>query len=276
MTGAPRGSLYPVIIVAFLAAAGPARADSAGLEQAKELTNRATIEYDVGKFQQALDLYSKAYEQYPIPVLLFDIGQCHKQLKNFDRAIFFYRGYLRADPSARNRAAVESFINDAQREVDHQREIDTAREQAAEAAAQSAKEGAESPPSAPAAKATSESRSAAPPSPVIRVAGLGTVGLGLVAIGIGTYFGLHANALASDITNVSTSRGTWSPGDQSEYDSGKSSATAANVLYVVGGVAVAAGAVLTYLGWPKGPPAGVSAAIAPTHDGAQFAVVGRF
>jgi tetratricopeptide (TPR) repeat protein len=273
MNGA-RGSFYPALLIAFLAAAGSARGDAGGLQEAKELTNRATIEYDVGKFQQALDLYSKAYEQYPIPVLLFDIGQCHKQLKNYDRAIFFYRGYLRAEPAAKNRAAVESFITDAQKVLDQEHELDAAREQAERAAAESAKEAPES--SAQAAKPAPDSRSYTPPPPVIRIAGLGTVGVGLVAIGVGAYFGLHASALANDISNVSTSRGTWSPSDQSEYDSGKSSATAANVLYVAGGVAVAAGAVLTYLGWPKGTPGGVTASVAPTRDGAQLAVVGSF
>ena len=87
------------LLAATVAFAPPAAAQTA-LEQAKGLTGRATIEYNVGHFEQALDLYSRAYQALPTPALLFDIGQCHRMLGNGERAIFFFQGYLRDKPDA--------------------------------------------------------------------------------------------------------------------------------------------------------------------------------
>ena len=99
----------------------PASAANPALDDARKLTTRATVEYDVGHFEQALDLYTKAYERYPKPALLFDIGQCHRLLGHYERAIFFYQGYLRGKPDAANRSMVEQFIADSQRQLDAQR-----------------------------------------------------------------------------------------------------------------------------------------------------------
>lgn len=261
-----RAVAWPIAFVAVFAVTVPARADSP-LEEAKALNRQATVEYDVGKFQEALDLYSKAYERYPMPALLFNIGQCHKLLKNYEREIFFFRGYLRAQPSAANRAAVEALIAEAQRQLEDQR--------AQEAAAKAAEERRASESArAPAPRPTPGETPPSPPSPVLRLAGIGTAGAGLVAIGLGVYFGLHAATLSNEISNVSSSHGTWVPPYPADYGSGTSSATAANVLYATGGVLVATGAVLTYLGWPRGTS--VTAAIAPSSGGAQLAVVGQF
>lgn len=259
-----RAVAWPIAFVALFCATVPARADSP-LEEAKALNRQATVEYDVGKFQEALDLYSKAYERYPMPALLFNIGQCHKLLKNYEREIFFFRGYLRAQPAAANRAAVETLIAEAQRQLDDQR--------AQEAAAKAAEERRASEIAKAPASASGEAPPS-PPSPALRLAGVGTAGAGLVVIGLGVYFGLHAATLSNEISNVSSSHGTWVAPYPSDYGSGTSSATVANVLYVTGGVLLATGAVLTYLGWPRGTS--VTAAIAPGNGGAQLAVVGQF
>jgi hypothetical protein len=105
--------------------------------------------------------------------------------------------------------------------------------------------------------------------------GLSTAGVGIVAVGLGAYFGLHAASLSNEISSVSSGHGTWSAQDQSDYDAGKTSALLANVLYIAGGVALATGTLLTYLGWPKGP-AQTTATLAPSPGGGQLVVVGRF
>ena len=42
--------------------------------EAKKLVTQAETEYKLGRFQQALDLYSRAYETYKAPGLFFNIG----------------------------------------------------------------------------------------------------------------------------------------------------------------------------------------------------------
>ncbi len=246
------------------------------LEAAKDFATHASVEYKVGHFDQALDLYGKAYESYPTPALLFNIGQCHKMLKNYDRAIYFFHGYLRDAPDAPNRAFVEKLMAEAQTDLDAQRaaEAAEAKRRAAEASAA---------PTSPALSSTTlsasggEQPSMKPANPTLRIAGIATAGAGVVLVATGIYFGAHSRALANDVSQISTQHGTWNDQAQSQYDSGKSAATAANVFYVLGAVALATGGVLTFLGWPKGgAESRPAAAIAPTSGGATFVLAGRF
>ncbi len=79
--------------------------DKAKRARAKLLFDRAEKVYYLGRFNQALELYSKAYEVFSHPGFLFNIGQCHRMLKNYEKAIFFYKGYLQAS-DASNRKMV--------------------------------------------------------------------------------------------------------------------------------------------------------------------------
>jgi tetratricopeptide (TPR) repeat protein len=63
--------------------------------QARAQVKKAQLDYKLARFEQALAEYSRAYELYPTPALLFNLGQCHRNLKNHERAIFFFEGYLR-------------------------------------------------------------------------------------------------------------------------------------------------------------------------------------
>lgn len=50
--------------------------------------------YDLGEFERALTLYSDAYKLKSLPGFLFNIGQCHKQLGNYERAAFFFGRFV--------------------------------------------------------------------------------------------------------------------------------------------------------------------------------------
>ncbi|MGH7439553.1 MAG: tetratricopeptide repeat protein, partial [Polyangiaceae bacterium] len=249
--------------------------------EARTLFTKATVEYNVGRFQQALELYTKAYERMPKPALLFNIGQCHRLLGHYEQALFFYSGYLREQPDAPNRGLAEQHIEEAKQALETQRAAQAeAQRKAAQQQSASAPPAQPPSPSEPSSShlAASSSEVTSPPpvhsSPVLRIAGLATAGVGVVLIGTGVAFGLHANSLSNELSQVSTSHGTWTSKDQSDYDSGKSAATAATVLYVVGAVAVVGGGVLTWLGWPKSRPA--TAAVAPLPGGASVSFAGAF
>ncbi len=83
-------------------------------------------QYQVGRFDAALAEYSEAYELYSTPPLLFNIAQCHRGMKNWERAIFFFDGYLAARPQATNRKIVEDLIAEAQAELDRVRDAEAA------------------------------------------------------------------------------------------------------------------------------------------------------
>ena len=104
-------------MAAVLLSVTPAHAD-VRRDQAKQQVVAADIDYRLGRFRDALGRYTRAYELYPLAGLLFNIGQCHKNLRDYDKAIFFFEGYLRDAPTAANRALVEDLIREARAELD--------------------------------------------------------------------------------------------------------------------------------------------------------------
>jgi tetratricopeptide (TPR) repeat protein len=105
-----------VAIVSMVVSTASARADDR-FSQAKQQVKAADIDYRLGRFAEALEEYTRAYELYPVPPLLFNIGQCHKNLRDFAKAKFFFEGYLRDDPKAWNRDLVEDLIREANAEL---------------------------------------------------------------------------------------------------------------------------------------------------------------
>jgi tetratricopeptide (TPR) repeat protein len=273
------GAALPLLATATPAIAADPR------EDAKALSKRAGTAFKVARFQEALDLYTQAYERFPAPALLFNLGQCNKNLGHYERALFFFQGYLRDKPDAANRAAVETLIAEAKKQLADARATETAEQaehrkleeleaQKLEAELHAAQQGRP--------VAASLSLEAAPPPPMHRrpawmIAGAVTAGVGVVLLGTGIYFGLHSSSDANQLSQLSTSSGTWSSHYQSVYSDGQSAAHTANGLYVAGGVLLAGGATFAVVGFQKhaeGPA--VTAGIAPTPGGSSLFVAGRF
>lgn len=101
-----------------------ARAEAApsSIDRAKALVREAELKYKLGRFDEALASYTKAYEQHPAAALLFNIGQCHRQLKNYERAVFFFEGFLRETGPGPNRKLATELIAEAERELEEQRQ----------------------------------------------------------------------------------------------------------------------------------------------------------
>jgi tetratricopeptide (TPR) repeat protein len=74
--------------------------------------------FELGNFQEALDQYKTAYRIAPLPGFLFNLGQCHRNLKQYEKAIFAFRSYLRKRPEAQNRDAVLLLIKELQRKIE--------------------------------------------------------------------------------------------------------------------------------------------------------------
>jgi tetratricopeptide (TPR) repeat protein len=267
--------LRPAVLLALplLLAVGPATAADSALQEARKLTSAAMVEYNVGRFERALELYTKAYERYPKPVLLFDLGQCHRQLGHFERALFFFHGYLREQPNAPNRPLAEKLLDDSQKQLDAQKAAEAEAQARAAEASRAQNAAAPSPPTAtseplsPSASPAAPAPPPAPPSPLLRVAGLASAG-------VGAYAGLRSASLSRQISQLSTEQGTWTPQYESDYQSGKSLATVADVFFATGAIALATGAALTWFGWPKATSA--TATVAPLPGGASLRLVARF
>jgi hypothetical protein len=81
-------------------------------KEARRLAQAGQTAYDLGNFEEALQDFSKSYELAGKPGLLFNIAQCHRQLKNFERAAFFYRRFLSLSPDAENSDKVHELIKE--------------------------------------------------------------------------------------------------------------------------------------------------------------------
>jgi len=117
-----RRQLSLIVALLALAALGanarPARAEDRDARAARAHFQRAEKAFNLGKFDEALKGYEDAYEAKPLPGLLFNIAQCHRNLANPERAIFFYQRYLALEPTTPNRAMVEQLIAEEQKRLD--------------------------------------------------------------------------------------------------------------------------------------------------------------
>jgi tetratricopeptide (TPR) repeat protein len=84
-------------------------------DEAKEQYERGVTAYNLERFDEAIAAFSRAYELDPAPILLYNIAQARWKKGENDRALFYYRRYLEADPAAENRAAVEARIQEIKR-----------------------------------------------------------------------------------------------------------------------------------------------------------------
>jgi tetratricopeptide (TPR) repeat protein len=92
-------------------------------------------DYDLGRFKEALDEFSKAYELKALPGFLFNIAQCHRQMHNWERAAFFYRRFLDLSPKKPpNEQTVKELIAECESQQAQEAEADKKKAEEAEEA----------------------------------------------------------------------------------------------------------------------------------------------
>lgn len=120
--------LLVVPIVVCVAASGIARtvaaADGERKNRAKTLWKEGIARYNLQRFDQAIDLFERAYEIYPFPNILFNLGQAHRYRKGYEKAIFYYEAYLGEKPGADDGAQVRSIIVDLKQLLEAQKSSD--------------------------------------------------------------------------------------------------------------------------------------------------------
>jgi tetratricopeptide (TPR) repeat protein len=94
----------------FVSSMQPVHADDAADRAARRHYERGQKLFNLQRFEEALDQYQKAFDAKPIPDFLFNIGQCHRNLGDYDAAIFSFKRFLKLDPDAPNREKVEELI----------------------------------------------------------------------------------------------------------------------------------------------------------------------
>src|SRR3954465_6139703 len=100
-----RALVVVIALASFSAVAAPAAE-----VKAQALFQEGEAEYQAGKFDEALGAFMAAYDTSPVAGLLFNIGQCHRQLKRHELAVEFYRRYLKEETDVPNKKEVEDLI----------------------------------------------------------------------------------------------------------------------------------------------------------------------
>lgn len=106
--------LVAALLCLTFAFAGTARADAA-TDEAKASFAEGSQHYRLGRFGDALASYQRAYEAKPLPAFLFNIGQCHFNLGQYERAVFFYESFLREKSGSANAEVAEEQLAEARR-----------------------------------------------------------------------------------------------------------------------------------------------------------------
>jgi tetratricopeptide (TPR) repeat protein len=104
-------------MVVLLASADPA---PVAPTSARALFDRAEVKFNLGNFQGAAADYQAAYELDHRPALLFDVGQCYRNLGDYEHARFYYRRFLTLDPRTPTRRDTERLIDLMSKRLDEQ------------------------------------------------------------------------------------------------------------------------------------------------------------
>lgn len=81
--------------------------------RAAQFTAEAQSAYHDNDFERASVGYQRAYAAVPAPELLFNLGQCQRQLGRPARAVGYFEAYLNAKPNTPHRATVQQLIAEA-------------------------------------------------------------------------------------------------------------------------------------------------------------------
>ncbi len=107
-------SRFVLLVVLLLAGVAQAVEPKAGADknQIKEDFRQANSFYNLGKFVEAAKLYESVYERFPDNALLYNIAQSYRLGGDAERALFFYKNYLRNEPKSPKRAEVNARVTD--------------------------------------------------------------------------------------------------------------------------------------------------------------------
>ncbi len=102
---------------ALLVVASSTAAPAAEPQSAQRLFTQAEHYYLLGNFERALELFSDAYASAPLPELLFNIAQCHMELGDYRRAVYFYERFLQLAPPRQARELASERLAQARQSL---------------------------------------------------------------------------------------------------------------------------------------------------------------
>lgn len=242
------------VALALALAAPAARAqpkDAAKKAEAHFKKGRAA--HEAGDLEVAAAEYEAAYELYPDPELLYNLGQVNRLMGKSATAIDYYERYIAADPDGRAVERAHRYIAILEKKLEEEKgekgeKVDEGGERRGDAKA--------SPPAGATRPPRGDDPPPAAPGPRDEGGGLGTrrwaaVGLavaGLAGLGVGVAYGVKARRLSDEVSDGDSIGSGWDQSELDKFDQGESAERRQIVATVAGGALLAAGAVLWFVG----------------------------
>jgi tetratricopeptide (TPR) repeat protein len=88
-----------------------------GPSEAQRRYESGLAHFNLQEYAPAIADFEAVYRIKPDPALLYNLAQAHRLAENHERALYFYRAYLRAMPHAKNRGEVTARIADLEKLV---------------------------------------------------------------------------------------------------------------------------------------------------------------
>lgn len=196
-------------------------------ERARKVEQLATDgakAYRAGSYQEAIDLFEKAYALEPVPNLLYNIAKCYEKQEKFEEAVQYYQKFVVApEVDSKARQAALDRMESLRQIADIKKDEGAQGDQGGHIVGRGEQ---------PAEPQVDE--------PVDTTA-LWTIGGGVALLGGGLAMGLLASSEADTVKNGATFAER-----QSAQDSGKTYALVADGLYVAGAAVTAVGLYLYF------------------------------
>lgn len=116
-----RAGVATSLFAALLGLAVSASAGERDKKQAKVHARNAAKLFEAKSYDLALEEFQAAYALYPVPALLYNMGQCHLFLGEHEKAIERFESFLSEQPQTPYRADVERLIGEAKTELERRR-----------------------------------------------------------------------------------------------------------------------------------------------------------
>jgi tetratricopeptide (TPR) repeat protein len=265
-------SLSPAGLLAAPAPAPPAPAAEDAAAQAKSYYLQGDRAFNLGKYDEALGLFEKAYNLKPVAGLLFNVAQCHRLLGNLEQARRVYRAFINQTGDTKLKAAAQEKLAEVEGVIEAQTksrssnptslaqveklsppplpgEPEGAAREASKPAAVSMAErsaqAAQAQKPRPAAPDAATGKVAARPSPAStssHITAWSALGAGVLAAGGGVFFGLQSRSASDALAAGGLDRATADQKAKTLQDDAK-----LGNLLLIGGAVLLAGAGAAWL-----------------------------
>jgi tetratricopeptide (TPR) repeat protein len=226
-------------------------------EQAAKHKEEGLALHQQGEYDRAIDELQIAYGLSSEPILLFHLAEAYDLKEEYTEALYYYRAYLDEEPEgAAERGATERI--EAITEI-----LERPPEEEADPPPQPEPLPDFQPEPEPEPEVATEAPAAPASGRGLRVAGVVTMGAGLIFGGASGYFAVQARTQAQEISDLFEQGVTWQPEFDEKYENGRRDRRNARLLAIGGGAAALSGAALYYLGVRSGRAGRIEVAPAP-------------